>query len=185
MATWWLVTWTTYGSWLPGDPRGFRTWRGRQYVPPPKRYAAPGEPTYDPRPHASRHRSIAEQTEMVQLTSEQQQIAMTALIGDMAVLPVTPACVAIDAQHVHLLTEFGRLNIRNTVARLKSVITRALGGRLQSVKRFWATGCHMRSLPDDAAYRNALHYVCRHREQGAMVHVWPQACGSAADERRG
>jgi hypothetical protein len=35
MDKYWLVTWVTYGSWLPGDPRGFRTFRGREYVPPP------------------------------------------------------------------------------------------------------------------------------------------------------
>jgi hypothetical protein len=43
---WWLVTCTTFGTWLPGDPRGFQTWRGREYVPPPKRYARQGESTY-------------------------------------------------------------------------------------------------------------------------------------------
>ena len=42
----WLVSWTTYGTWLPGDKRGYCTWRGGVYVPPPKRYASPGEPTY-------------------------------------------------------------------------------------------------------------------------------------------
>ncbi len=36
------VTWSTYGSWLPGDPRGFRTRGHRLHVdgdyrnPPPK-----------------------------------------------------------------------------------------------------------------------------------------------------
>ena len=54
-AKWWLVTFGTYGVWLPGDPRGFQTWRGREYVPPPARYAKPGEATYDPAPHRTRY----------------------------------------------------------------------------------------------------------------------------------
>src|SRR5258708_35638890 len=53
--TWWLVTWSTYGSWLPGDPRGFQIWRGQEYVPPPKRYAKPGEDTYDRSKYVQRH----------------------------------------------------------------------------------------------------------------------------------
>ncbi|MCG3179184.1 MAG: hypothetical protein BIFFINMI_01517 [Phycisphaerae bacterium] len=52
----WLVTWSTYGAWLPGDPRGFQTRRGRQHVPPPVRYAAPGEDVYD----ARRYRALFE-----------------------------------------------------------------------------------------------------------------------------
>ena len=30
-----LITWTTYGSWLPGDSRGWRKWRSGQRLPQP------------------------------------------------------------------------------------------------------------------------------------------------------
>ncbi len=41
-----LITWTTYGYWLPGDPRGFRTRRAKEYVHPPERYSDGA--TYEP-----------------------------------------------------------------------------------------------------------------------------------------
>jgi len=41
-----LITWTTYGHWLPGDPRGFRTRGAKEFVPPPQRYTN-GE-SYEP-----------------------------------------------------------------------------------------------------------------------------------------
>ncbi|MBX3434535.1 MAG: transposase [Pirellulales bacterium] len=31
-----LITWTTYGTWLPGDGRGWRTWGGDRQQPQPK-----------------------------------------------------------------------------------------------------------------------------------------------------
>jgi hypothetical protein len=44
---WYHVTGSTYGAWLPGDPRGFRTRHHRQHVegdykdPPPRASTTP------------------------------------------------------------------------------------------------------------------------------------------------
>ena len=74
MAKWWLVSWTTYGTWLPGDERGYCTWRKRTYVAPPKRFAKPGEPQH-------RHGCCAEQNQDQQ---SQQRKLMDGKLGDSA-----------------------------------------------------------------------------------------------------
>jgi hypothetical protein len=176
MGHWWLVTWNTYGTWLPGDPRGFQTWRGNEYVPPPRRYARPGESVYDPRKYASRHAAARAMTEEpVRLTLAQQRVALPAIVKDIAELPIMPAIMALGPDHVHLLAKFGSLKIRPTVGRLKSMATRAIkdSDPKFNPKRTWAKECHERRLDDEPAYRTAFAYVERHADQGFLIHTWP------------
>lgn len=172
MAKLWFVTWTTYGSWLPGDPRGFQTWRGKEYIPPPPRYARGDEPTYDPAYYRERWRRIKKICpNPVLLSPLEQQLALTAVVQEIATLSLVPHILSIGRWHVHLVSEFGLLRIRPTVGRLKSTATRALpnpGTR----KRVWTDGCHMESLTTTTAVNNAVEYVRRHRDEGALIHEW-------------
>ncbi|MBS0207787.1 MAG: hypothetical protein JSS27_02435 [Planctomycetes bacterium] len=168
----WLVTWTTYGSWLPGDPRGFRTWRGREFIPPPPRYAEGGDRPFDPAEYRTRY--LADKSRSLsttRLTADQQQVAIDAVVEDISALLLEAIIVSINEAHVHLIADFGDLSIRPTVARLKSVATRALGGRERTAKRFWSSGCNMKSLADDAAVQAAFNYVKAHETEGAIVRV--------------
>jgi hypothetical protein len=171
----WFVTWSTYGTWLPGDPRGFQTWRGRRYVPPPRRYAKPGEPVYDPRKHRidlELAESISD--EPVYLTVEEQKLALPAIVADIEKLhPMRPRIMSLGDWHVHLLAKFGTLKIRPTVGRLKQTATDAIpnpGTR----KRIWVAGCHMVSVKDEKHYQNLVNYVSGHRDEGALIHEWPE-----------
>lgn len=170
----WLVTWATYGSWLPGDPRGFRTFRAKEYVPPPERYAKDGEATYDPQDYADRYAKAKEQTPTaVRLSAAEQSICMKAIVEELALLQIPVHIISVEDYHVHLIAPFGVHWIRPTVGRLKSAATRAIpnpGDR----KRIWAKNCHMASLNSDTALVNATAYVRHHGEQGAII--WePQA----------
>src|SRR5437016_14655262 len=69
----WFVTWTTYGSWLPGDRRGFRTLRGKEYIPPPRRYAKPGEEDYNPKNYADRYRQAKKAVPLPVRLSEEEK----------------------------------------------------------------------------------------------------------------
>lgn len=170
----WLVTWTTYATWLPGDPRGFRTWRAREYVPPPQRYAVGDEAMYESVGYQCRHAAAqATAGPAVQLSAEQRRTVLTATVHELAWTPLEPTILAVEAVHVHLLAEFGEASIRRVVGRLKSAATRALKEHgSQPTKRFWAKGCHMRSFSDETAIHRAFEYVQRHRDQGAAIHTW-------------
>jgi hypothetical protein len=172
MAKPWLVTWSTYGAWLPGDPRGFQTWRAREYVPPPARYAKPGEPTYNPNDYRETWEMAKELCpHAVYLTRAEQEIVLASLVDEINQLPLAPVILSVGTWHNHLIAEFGSLLIRPTVGRLKARATRDIpnpGNR----KRIWADGCHMKSLPTDDALQQAFAYVRRHKDEGALIYEW-------------
>lgn len=175
MSACWFVTWGTYGVWLPGDPRGFRTWRGRAYVPPPRRYAQHGEIPYNP----AEFRDLHEQSSLaidssVTLMQRQREIVRQAIVEDLRTIEVVPAILSVGGQHVHLIARFGVRLIRPTVGRLKAAATRALSQTSIDAKRVWAKGCHMESLTTPLAFRNAFEYVRDHEAQGAVLQVWDE-----------
>ena len=187
---WWLVTWGTYGAWLPGDVRGFRTWRKREYVAPPARYAAADEETYDPRDYRERRRRVNKlSSAAVTLGDAQQRVALEAIVADIAELPIEPKIMAVAGEHLHLLAVFGDVRIRPTVGRLKAAATKKLKALPDwgEVKRIWAKGCHMESLESEDDQFAAYRYVGQHDSQG-IVHRWvnvSQADGFAVDRTRG
>ncbi len=175
MDQWWLVTWNTYGSWLPGDPRGFRTWRGTEYVPPPVRYAEPGETTYNRAEYAERHAMARDSAdEPVVLSRTHQELILPALVKELADIPLHASAIAVGTSHVHLLAKFAERRIRKTVGRLKAAATRAIheADPAFQPKRIWAKGCHMKSKETEAEYRNALNYIKRHVDEGALIHIF-------------
>jgi hypothetical protein len=174
MDSWWLITWTTYGTWLPGDPRGFRTWRAQQYVAPPARYAANGEPTYSARQFRALHQKNLDACQPTVLNGRWQQIVLESLRSELDTIAVDSAIVAIAPTHVHWLARFGPLGIRPIVARLKAAATRALHGNGMDANRVWAKGCSMKSLRGQNAFDNAFAYVERHRSEGAVIYVSPK-----------
>lgn len=176
MARWWLVTWTTYGSWLPGDPRGYRTWRGREHVGPPRRYAAPGETTYRPAEHRLRHETAQQRTDSpVVLTPEQVNITLQAMIAEMADTPVVPAIVAVGDRHVYVLARFDSYPIRMFTGRIKAAATRELNQQGFAGTRPWAKGYSMRSKNNHQELVVAYHNVRRHDQQHCAIHARLQA----------
>jgi hypothetical protein len=174
MARWWLISWTTYGTWVPGDERGYRTWRRRQYVAPPQRYARQGEQGYRAADQADVHslaRAIAD--EPVYLANEQIEIALTTMIAEIAQIPVMPAILSLGEAHAHWLCYFGPLEIRPTVNRVKAASTRELNAAGFSGKKPWTKGRNMRSKSTRREYDTAYKYVLGHRDQNCSVYEWP------------
>jgi hypothetical protein len=171
---WWLVTWGTYGAWLPGDPRGFRTWRRRQYVPPPAGRALSGEAIYHPQAFEKQWQQAKQISgKAVCFNEAQQQIVLDAIVADLAELPIEPKIMAVTGVHIHLLAVFGESGIRPTVGRLKAQATKSLKeqGQHLSAVRNWAKGCHMESLEADDDQAAAYEYVRQHASQG-LVYSW-------------
>jgi hypothetical protein len=171
---WWLVTWSTYGSWLPGDPRGFQTRRGKEYIPPPKRYAKPGEPTYNPAEYSDRYQSAkALASAPVKLAQVQRKCALNAVVGQLTKLSVVPAALAVSSEHSHLLAKFGSLKIRTTAGVLKGEATKALHQAGFNEEQIWSAECHMKSKKEGREFQIALRYVANHLNEGAELFIWP------------
>ena len=146
MAKWWLVSWTTYGTWLPGDSRGYCTWRGEKYIPPPKRYAKPGEPIYQAQGHVA-VRELAEilSEDSVYFNANEKAIAFRAMVEEINQIAIVPAIISVGRWHVHWLCYFGTLRIRSVVGRVKAAATRELNLNGFHGKRPWAKGCNIKS----------------------------------------
>lgn len=175
MGRWWLVTWVTYASWLPGDPRGFKTWRKRQYVPPPTGKSHFGEPTYRSEDYIEEHdqaRAISGAT--VVLLSQERRLVLATMVEELEELSIWPSIVAVAEQHVHLIAKFGSLRIRPTVGRFKFATTQRLNRNGFRSQRPWAKGCHMESLPTEEAFLQAFEYIRKHQDDGAAVRIWQQ-----------
>jgi hypothetical protein len=173
MAKWWLVSWTTYGTWLPGDTRGYCTWRGRQYIAPPERYAKPGESKYVAAEHSAT-RQIAEalDVEPVHFSVAEKQTAIRAMVDEISGIAIAPAIISVGRWHVHWLCYFGTLEIRKVVGRVKAAATRELNLEGFVGKRPWAKGCNMKSKATRQACRAAYRYIARHDAQECLIYKW-------------
>ncbi len=96
----------TYGSWLPGDPRGFRTRDHRVHIdgdykqpPPPGKYDAWHE-------HA---RSIMSR-DAVTLSAEARHTALAVMLQALVrVHQIEILAISVSGQHFHMLARFGKL----------------------------------------------------------------------------
>src|SRR5438874_9854273 len=99
---WFHVTTHTYGAWLYGDPRGFRTRHHREHVegdyrnPPPKG-------TYDERYRQSKDQMSRDP---VFLTVEQRQRALDEFVKSFAKWKIEVRAISIDRVHLHVLARF-------------------------------------------------------------------------------
>src|SRR5262249_52030151 len=133
---------------------------GKEYIPPPRRYAKPGEEIYDPARYSQRHRSAKVIVpESVKLTPAQRQCALDAVVAEIANLPL------------------GNLSIRPTAGVLKGEATKALHAGGFEGERIWSDGCHMKSKNDGKEFQVALKYVVKHVNEGAAVFIWPEFRG--------
>jgi hypothetical protein len=165
----WFVTW------LPGDPRGFQTRRGRRYVPPPRRYARPGEEVYT----ADDYRELFDASARlsrgaVLLPRKKQHVALDAKVKRIDVMrpAVRPALIVFNRWHIHFIARFIGVPIRRTVGQFKQAASIALGPPPAGRPRWWVEGCHMKSLPDRRAVLHATEYLWGHVDQGDLYHSW-------------
>ena len=173
MSKWWLVSWTTYGTWLPGDKRGYCTRRGEVYVPPPRRYTRPGEATYKAAAHTG-VRELAEELcdSAVYFDRSEKETAFRAMNTEIDKIAIAPAIISVGRWHVHWLCYFGTLEIRRVVARVKAAATRELNLNGFRGKRPWTKGCNIKSKATRRECRSAYKYIADHEQQGCLIHKW-------------
>lgn len=161
---WYHCNGNTYGTWLPGDPRGFRTRLHKTHIkgdyrspPPPGRDAAILE--------RSRH---SMKDTAVSLDRSQRGIACREMAAKMLALHIELIALAVDDHHYHILARFPDHRPRLWVGRAKYHSSMVLRGA-KSHARIWASGCRALPIRDRAHQRNAFNYIIRHRMRGAAV----------------
>ena len=161
---WYHATFSTLNSWLPGDPRGFRSKHHRIHSsgdhrhPPPK-----GE-------HAGLHayaKSIAAQP--ILLATTLRPIVGKAVHQSLDKHRVQTLAIAVGAMHVHLLVE-----LPIDLQQAKAIIGYAKLSASMRIKsslpgRVWARGCKPKPIRDEKHHRNTFNYILRHVNEGAWV----------------
>jgi REP element-mobilizing transposase RayT len=179
----WLLSNTTYGTWLPGDPRGSVTSvRDRRSgdEPSPFRFEhdTPGEPWEDEIP-GLRHSALEQMTgPPIYLDLEKAEILLAQFQETAGYRNWTLRAVALMANHFHLTVQvLDDPHPRKILADFKAYGTRTLNRRYGQPpsETWWTDKGSKRKLPDERALANAIHYVL-YKQPHALL-IWSPELG--------
>ena len=141
-----MVTWTTYGSWLPGDKRGYvengRVLEGNKSV-----------------------RKACEKLQKyptVKLNKLEKEIVRTAIIKEAERIGQKIETLAVCSNHIHIAARPGEKSIERTVCMYKSAATRALRSRRKGP--VWTKSFDKRFCFSEADLASRIKYIKNHNE---------------------
>ena len=159
---WYHITFGTYGSWIPGDPRGFRSKHekihssGDHRNPPP-----PGE-------HAKLHQHIKQiKPDPICIPQPLLSIVGNTIVNDAAKRNYPLLTLSVSPMHVHMLIELPISETATEVGKIKRQASMAITKQLPG--RMWAKGCGIKPIRDKAHQVNTFNYILKHRTHGAWV----------------
>ncbi len=159
---WYHITFGTHGSWLPGDPRGFRAKHAKVYSsgdhhhPPP-----PGE-------HAEllKHSKKLQPHTVIIPKPVLKQVGQ-AIVACAKQYAYRINAVSVSPMHVHLLIELPTANTISEVGKMKRHASRAVSDKMPG--RIWAKGCGVKTIKDQTHQVNTFNYIIKHVDHGAWV----------------
>jgi hypothetical protein len=161
---WYHVVASTYGAWLYGDPRGFRTRHHREHVegdyknpPPPGRYA-----------DLERQSRESLKCPPVILPRHLREVVGRAIIERLTGLGALVVCISVSGQHIHLLAKMRIRGARWMMGKAKRHVWFVLRDK-GWVGKVWGKGCKPTPVRDRAHQLNVYRYIMRHASQGAWV----------------
>jgi REP element-mobilizing transposase RayT len=160
-----FLTWTTYGSWLPGDDRGWVDGRGGCHAPEPLRAAAA-------------RRRMTEET--VTFEGPQRVAVEEAIAAHCRVRGWHLHAVQCRLQHVHVVVTAIERAPGDVMTQLKSWCTRALkelaGSRGAAPrKRWWTEGGSQRHIFHEGDLASVVAYVNECQGVPVQAPVAPEA----------
>jgi REP element-mobilizing transposase RayT len=171
MDRYWFISWTTYGSWLPGDERGFVGQLKDDYGLPYSN-SLPGTPCDADIPALESAMRQAMKGPSIRLTLEQAegvvaQFQETAHYREWLLL-----AAAVMANHVHLVVGvLGDPDPEKILHDFKSYASRVLNRKWSRPPNgtWWTESGSKRKLGDDQAVADGVQYV---RDQEFPLVVW-------------
>ena len=167
---WYHCMGNTYGTWLPGDPRGFRTQWGREHVagdyrnPPPK-----GK--YDNLHDAARKRMTRPP---VYLSVPQRPLVLDELLKSFRKWHVDVASMSVGRVHYHVLARFPQHNPRHFIGLAKKESSAYLKQRGDAPQGgLWGERCECVPVSDLDHFWKAFKYILDHAKQGSAVWYEP------------
>ena len=167
----WFLTWTTYGTWLPGDERGFVSPKFEGDTPE-RRNNEPGRPYDEGRPDLRRIAESQLAGDPVRLTRAQAEVVRRQFEETARYRGWQLLAGAIMANHVHVVVGVpGDPDPSALLRDFKSYASRALNLRDRaSVRpRWWTEQGSKRKIADWDTLETVLRYV---REQAYALEAW-------------
>ncbi|MCS6976669.1 MAG: transposase [Gemmatales bacterium] len=184
----WLLTSTTYGTWLPGDPRGFvgRVWDKRPDDATTETHRVEHNQVHTPYDRDMPGLYAASQERLkgrpILLTSEQAQAVLKQFQETAGYRRWELHATSVMANHFHLVVTAPETTLTKDLLRdFKSYSARVLNclwGRPES-GTWWTASGSRRRLPTERAVADAIAYVL---DQPRFLARWlnPQ-CGQVSD----
>lgn len=177
---WYHCTGSTYGAWLRGDPRGWRSRNHREHC----------DGDYQHPPAAGRYSREYEQSlrlmkrQRVVLTREQREAACRHFVDALREREVEVATFCVGAKHWH-----GMLRFRHPLKHggqdrdANRLIGQAKGKSAREMSRagivapggVWAAKCRVRPIANQNHYANVARYIPDHAKKGGAVYIAPPA----------
>jgi REP element-mobilizing transposase RayT len=172
MNRYWLLTWTTYGQWLPGDPRGSATRVHHRGERSRREHNVPGTPFDKELPGRFVSAKKLQKGPTVRFNGEDAECLLTQFHETARVRGWLLVAVAIMANHVHIVLGVPDDPDPAALLRdLKSYGSRRLNqcGTRSHARTWWTQSGSKRKLSDEAAVLAAVDYV---RQQEHPLVVW-------------
>jgi len=142
-----MLTWTTYGTWLQGDKRG---------------YVKKGA-TCPPNIRLKKANERSQSQDSVVLSKAQQKVVGDAITKEAESQGQHICALAVNATHVHVVAEYADQPINKTVAYYKKAARLALEV-MGHAGKLWTRGYDKRFCFDRAALEQRIKYVQKHQE---------------------
>jgi hypothetical protein len=163
---WYHIMCHTYGTWLPGDPKGFRTRHHREHVdgdyknPPP-------DGKYEKRWQRSKELM---KREPVYLEMDQRQRAVKEFVRSFEKWGIELRIISIDRIHVHLLARVLDRNPRHYMGLAKKECSAYMKrDGLAPTGGLWAVRCECVPIADAQHFQNVAEYIHDHEQAGGVV----------------
>lgn len=164
---WFHVILTSYGAWLDGDGRGFRTRHHREHIegdyknpPPAGEYAK----------RAARSRESLKQDPVV-WGPEWRAVVGGALVERFQQLGAFVLCASVSRQHVHMLVKMPR-KLARTWSGLAKKHAWFVARKKGWVQKMWGKRGKQLPIRNRAHQLNVYRYILAHVNEGAWIWEW-------------
>lgn len=161
--TWRHFWFSTFGTWLRGDERGFRDHDHR--IHSSGDYASP--PPHEEHANLRRWVRSVMHKAPVRLDPPIREAAGRVIVGDLRTRGVGLIALAVASDHVHGLGRFPAAAVREIIGCAKRRSSHAVRSALPGT--VWAKRCGLKRIADRVHQRRVFRYIEDHRAQGAWV----------------
>jgi len=159
---WYHVTGNTYGAWLPGDARGWKTRHHRRHIDEINPDRAP-PPLRD---HVRRRLSRPPIT----LSVSARRAALNTILETLRHHTIEVVAAAVAEHHFHLLARFPDHKPRHWAGLAKKDSARALSSSGHAPEGgVWAVRTHCNPITDRDHQLQVARYIADHERQGAAI----------------